>query len=213
MHIFILFGVPPFWETTIWPYCNSGAKQRLLRSGHGHALGLDRYHRDGQSSNGRHCVAAAPLGEVLTVQWDRDRGDRGDRTEIYNQYVRLSSNLVRKNCFSGLFCRISPETRTGLNGVAGSILQDPVAGVSIWGLGSPTGAMLDTIVDEVFENECQLNLCTLRAQEKVGMPHLGYGAMVPFWVFFTETAGKDTVKGWFTGWWWKQFISRNTTHI
>ena len=29
--------------------------------------------------------------------------------------------------------------------------------------------MLDTIVDEVFENECQLNLCTLRAQEKVGM--------------------------------------------
>jgi len=34
-------------------------------------------------------------------------------------------------------------------------------------LGSPTGAMLDTVVDEVLENECQLNLCTLRAQEKL----------------------------------------------
>jgi hypothetical protein len=46
------------------------------------------------------------------------------------------------------------------------------------GLGSPTGAMLDTVVDEVLENECQLNLCTLRAQEKVGMlKHPGYGAV------------------------------------
>ena len=34
----------------------------------------------------------------------------------------------------------------------------------ILGLGSPTGAMLDTIVDEVLENECILGLCTLRAQ-------------------------------------------------
>ena len=57
------------------------------------------------------------------------------------------------------------------------------------GLGSPTGAMLDTVVDEVLENECQLNLCTLRAQEKVGMlKHPGCGMVLND---SAETAGKD----------------------
>lgn len=45
--------------------------------------------------------------------------------------------------------------------------------------------MLDTIVDEVLENECQLNLCTLRAQEKVG---LLCGMVLND---SAETAGKD----------------------
>ena len=42
------------------------------------------------------------------------------------------------------------------------------------GLGSPTGAMLDTVIDEVLENECILSLCTLRAEVKAG---LGLGKM------------------------------------
>eukprot|EP00438_Fugacium_kawagutii_P007987 Skav227360 [mRNA] locus=scaffold1121:78593:81276:- [translate_table: standard] len=31
-------------------------------------------------------------------------------------------------------------------------------------LGSPSGAILDTVVDEVLENECRLSYCTLQAQ-------------------------------------------------
>ena len=34
------------------------------------------------------------------------------------------------------------------------------------GLGSSSGAILETIIDEVLENECVLTLCTLRAQSK-----------------------------------------------
>ena len=44
-------------------------------------------------------------------------------------------------------------------------------------------------MDEVLENECQLNLCTLRAQEKVGMlKHPGCGMVLND---SAETAGKD----------------------
>lgn len=39
---------------------------------------------------------------------------------------------------------------------------------NVAGLGSSTGAMLESIIDDVLENECVLTICTLRAQAQVG---------------------------------------------